>query len=168
MTTITDQIINKKNTLKTNYLLLQAEFKELKDYKLIFYKGRAASWLGMTRPSKQQILINGSSLIYDDLSVLLDTLKHEVAHVLAPNDCRHGKEWKSKCLLTGAIPHSCGKSKIESKLKLTCDCGKYKKSYSVRVKKWLETRYHCRHCDSNLHYEENPKFIDIKKYKKYI
>lgn len=39
-------------------------------------------------------------------SEILDTILHEIAHALTPNDKSHGAEWKAACIRIGAKPES--------------------------------------------------------------
>lgn len=56
-----------------------------------------------------------------------DTILHEIAHALTPNDRGHGWAWRQKCIEIGARPQRCYSSKEVARPKMRyqfqCVCG---------------------------------------------
>jgi predicted SprT family Zn-dependent metalloprotease len=50
----------------------------------------------------EQDAISGSTRGIDKIT---DTIKHEIAHALAPRGSKHGPAWVAMCAVTGANPH---------------------------------------------------------------
>lgn len=46
-------------------------------------------------------------LKYGKESAIYDTILHEIAHIIAPFDRRHGMVWKKACIQIGAKPIKC-------------------------------------------------------------
>ena len=90
---------------------------------------------------------------------MVDTVLHEVAHVLAiyfQNDHKHSLIWKSWCRKVGANPQRIGNKAKEYKVgdfKYDAFCPKcgHIGGYSRRVK----YDYSCRHCSNGVY---NPKY----------
>lgn len=159
-------LFNNYKSVRTLFTKQQSKFTELNDWRMSISKKRTP-WVGLTSYKNKTISMSLESLYFDTNETVLDTVNHEIAHVLAPYDNRHGNEWKSKCLLTGANgERTCKGCLIPSKFILTCDSGCYQKKYDRRVKKYTSDRYHCKKCKSNLKYIDNPKYVNIKTIKK--
>ena len=67
-------------------------------------------------------------LLANDLDDILNTIRHEVAHVIAGHGNGHNHVWKAACLKTGARPERCGKAMVSAELvapyEIVCaDCG---------------------------------------------
>lgn len=75
----------------------------------------------------------------DDLSQLIDTIKHEIAHALVGSGHRHDWVWKAKARELGCIPKACSKYVAETgtgaKFIAQCACGiphyRYRKSQKM-------------------------------------
>lgn len=65
--------------------------------------------LGICRYRERNIGITGWYLRYAPWWMVEDTLRHEVAHVLAGSRAGHGPVWKRWAVLVGARPERCGK-----------------------------------------------------------
>ena len=77
-----------------------------------------------------------------------DTLLHEIAHALTPNDRGHGRSWKLKCAEIGAMPvavkRQMGIKQVEGKWKATCPgCNEVRSRHRKPQK---GARYSCPNC----------------------
>lgn len=67
--------------------------------------------------SKHYVRLNNRKLI-------TDTILHEIAHALTPDDRGHGRSWKLKCAEIGAMPvavkKGMGIKQVEGKWKANC------------------------------------------------
>lgn len=68
---------------------------------------------------------------------VLDTILHEIAHALTPDDAGHGREWRAICVRIGAKPVRCYSRSDTDMPKgnfvAVCKCGY--KSYAFRLRK---------------------------------
>lgn len=91
-------------------------------------KSNAVQIAGMCYRNRKQISLSMKLLPNWPTDKVLDTVLHEIAHALTPNDKGHGDEWKAKCVEVGADPTRCydGNTlpKVEHKWSVTCECGK--------------------------------------------
>ncbi len=64
----------------------------------------AQGWVGMCLPFPDKIIMLNALHVdaHDDMEIL-DTILHEVAHALTPNDKNHGAEWDAKATELGCI-----------------------------------------------------------------
>lgn len=67
-------------------------------------------------------------LLDNDLDDILNTIRHEVAHVIAGKAAGHGYAWKAACKKTGARPERCGRAMVSeeavARYELVCaECG---------------------------------------------
>lgn len=67
---------------------------------------------GLCSYEHKKIIINIFLIDHEPFHVFMDTVNHEVAHVLAPGD-GHGKLWKKMAVILGAEP--CSKHEINIK-----------------------------------------------------
>jgi hypothetical protein len=65
---------------------------------------RARERLGQCRYREKEIGISAWHVEYGEWSDVCDTLRHEVAHALAPVNAGHNWQWKQVCLVVGARP----------------------------------------------------------------
>lgn len=63
----------------------------------------SCSWINQT------IKLNGYHCDIHPRAEVIDTIKHEVAHALTPNDNSHGAEWQACATNLGALPVNCSK-----------------------------------------------------------
>lgn len=80
----------------------------LRDWTVRF--DRARRRLGACFPRERAISLSRAFVELNDESVVLDTVRHEVAHALAwahDGEVGHGPAWKRWCEATGARPRSC-------------------------------------------------------------
>lgn len=73
------------------------------------YSNRSSRRYGCCKYMQRTIEVSKWHAVQNDEWAVLDTLKHEVAHILAGPLAGHGPKWKEACLLTGARPLRCGK-----------------------------------------------------------
>ena len=136
-------------------------FPELVNWRLKIHTLKNAA-LGETHYYRKIISVSKGSLFYDSFEVILNTLLHEIAHVLAGWGHGHDKVWKEKCKLTGAIPEKCAASELPYQWFLICGNGCYKKSYFRRnLKKYVKEGRCCGKCKNNLYYIKNKKYIKL-------
>lgn len=81
----------------------------------------------------------------NDREQTLDTIRHEVAHVLAGPRAKHGPTWKAMCAITGARPVRCYSgdtvNAVDVAWRAECgDCGKEIATWTRKPK--LSVRYH--------------------------
>lgn len=55
----------------------------------------------------QEITLSRALTLANDRATVEDTLRHEIAHALAPVHAGHGPAWVDACKLTGARPVRC-------------------------------------------------------------
>jgi len=55
-------------------------------------------------------------LLENDLDDVLNTIRHEVAHVIAGHGNGHNHVWKAACKKTGARPERCGKAMVSAEV----------------------------------------------------
>lgn len=83
---------------------------------------------GVCNYSKKIIGLSRHLVELNDFFEVNDTILHEIAHALTPNDKGHGPEWQRKCIEIGARPNRCYKSSEiatpELRYQAVCDgCG---------------------------------------------
>ena len=103
--------------------------------------------------SKHYVKLNSEELI-------VDTILHEIAHALTPNDKGHGLSWKLKCAEIGAMPvavkRSMGIKQVEGKWKAKCPNPECDFISSRHRKPHSRYRYSCNKCSGryfNSEYE---------------
>jgi predicted SprT family Zn-dependent metalloprotease len=74
-----------------------------------FKWGRGKRQLGCCHYRTREISLSTYYVSVSDKSMISDTLRHEVAHILAGPGAGHGPIWKKYCLLVGAKPLRCSK-----------------------------------------------------------
>lgn len=108
--------------------------------------------------STKQISVSKHYIKLNTPELIRDTLLHEIAHALTPNDRGHGRSWKLKCAEIGAMPvaikRGMGIKQVEGKWKAICTgC---KEVYSRHRRATKNTRYSCPDCSGprfNIDYE---------------
>ena len=95
--------------------------------------------------SKHYIKLNSEELI-------VDTILHEIAHALTPDDRGHGRSWKLKCAEIGAMPMAVKKSmgikQVEGKWRATCAGCKEVRSRHRQPQRGA--RYSCPKCSNRF------------------
>jgi predicted SprT family Zn-dependent metalloprotease len=69
--------------------------------------GRLTRAFGVAKFGRKEIHISRQLAEINSWERTLDTIRHEVAHVIAGPKAGHGPEWKKACALTGAAPRRC-------------------------------------------------------------
>lgn len=123
---------------------------------------RAKRMLGACEYATKTIELNLRYALLADRSSVVDTILHEIAHVIAGSRGHfgHGRGWKAACRLVGARPLRCSKGFTELPPELwvdrwrgQCPCGKV--FYACRVRPGYENRI-CRACQGRF------RFIDTR------
>lgn len=60
-----------------------------------------------THGTVREIRLSKPLTLLNDVDAVEDTLRHEIAHALAPIDAGHGPAWRAACAITGARPTRC-------------------------------------------------------------
>lgn len=119
-----------------------ARFPRLGDYNLKFT--RSCTVLGVCQPGLRTIKLSKPYLTVGSDEEILDTIRHEIAHALAPLD-GHGRLWKLQCLVVGCKPLRCGKSHLGEALMQT-------------IAKFTGT---CADCQQPIYYARKPKYMHV-------
>lgn len=89
--------------------------------------------------------------ITNDRAAVEDTLRHEIAHALAPMHAAHGPQWREACRLTGARPQQCYGAEVKlaaGTWRFRCEgCG----TEGTRTRRYPAGAFHCR--DAALQWE---------------
>jgi predicted SprT family Zn-dependent metalloprotease len=159
--------LTRYNTLKPIYMrftILEYEFNflknkypQLENWKLGVHHKKQT--LGLTSYINKTISFGKYSLFYDDLKINMNTLKHEVAHVLAGSENGHNQIWKKCAINVGADPKSCSVSDIETKYVMTCDNDCFNTKRHNKLKKY--DNYVCSKCKGKIHHINNYKYVKI-------
>lgn len=147
--------------------LLQAEklVKELMDQHGLIKDGWKFDWLkhssiaGLCNYTKKEINLSLELTMLNTESEVRDTIVHEIAHALTPNE-GHGKKWKAKCVEIGCRPEQfytdnqkvraqvrylaicdhCGREHKQAEKTLSCYCQASIKMRDRIVLKWTDTK----------------------------
>ena len=93
--------------IKTEWKSLNDKFKELNGYTLVLTGSKKI--LGSTDFRNKTISLSKYHVLNSPMDKVIDTLRHEAAHVIAGINANHGYKWVEACGLTGAVPERCGK-----------------------------------------------------------
>jgi hypothetical protein len=85
------------------------------------------------------------------MSEVKDTLLHEIAHALTPNDGGHGKQWMDMCVKIGAKPERCKDVEFIKEVPQL-------KKYYPKGRSYREYEY-------NASYQKVPSYIGMDYYK---
>ena len=88
------------------------------------------------------------------MSEVRDTILHEIAHALTPNDGGHGKEWMDMCVKIGARPERCKDVEFIKEVPQL-------KKYYPKGRSYREYEY-------NGTYQETPSYIGMNYYRPQI
>ncbi|WP_158728618.1 SprT-like domain-containing protein [Flavobacterium sp. I-STPA6A] len=147
--------------------LLQAEklVHALMDKHGLIKEGWKFKWLkhssaaGVCNYTKKEINLSLELTILNTESEVRDTIIHEIAHALTPNE-GHGKKWKAKCVEIGCRPEqfftdkqkvttgsryiaickACGLEHKEAEKKLSCYCQASKPLRDRLLLKWTDRK----------------------------
>lgn len=118
---------------------------------------RAKRRFGLCDYDRQTIRLSRPLTLLNDAATFRNVVKHEIAHVLTPDEADHGRAWKLEAIRLGCPPTRCTKveNSVEGKVTGTCSqrCGyvwtQHKITYSVynhavcptcsdkRAKRWV-------------------------------
>lgn len=92
----------------------------------------------------QEITLSRALTLANDAATVEETLRHEIAHALAPVNAAHGPAWVDACKLTGATPVRCYGDDVKPARGMwifRCEgCG----IEGRRARRASEGAYHCR------------------------
>ena len=117
----------------------------LKDWTLAF--DRAKNRAGNCIRKQRTISLSKPLMSLWTTGQVRDTILHEIAHALTPDDRGHGREWRVMCRKIGADPtrtwgHD-GERQIEGKHLGTCPSG-----HTIRRHRRSKARVSCSMCNS--------------------
>lgn len=111
----------------------------------VFYLKDSKRTLGLCDYQRKRIVVSLDVLRSGIMEQLLETIKHEIAHVLVGPGNRHNHIWRAKAIEVGCQPVACAEigavpeSGIGAKYVAECPCGS--PHYLYRRVKRLDTRY---------------------------
>ncbi len=92
----------------------------------------------------RRITLSAALTRANDRATVERTLRHEIAHALAPMRAGHGPQWRAACAITGAPPERCYGAEVNAPAgtwTFTCAaCG----AEGSRVRRASVGAYHCR------------------------
>ncbi len=92
----------------------------------------------------RRISLSRALTLANDREQVEQTLRHEIAHGLAPMHAGHGPAWRAACKVTGARPERCYGAEVKSPAGVwrfeCCACG----VSGSRTRRASATAYHCR------------------------
>lgn len=71
-----------------------------------FAWNRRKSSYGLCRFDTLRLELSGPLVDVNDADIVEDTIRHEIAHILAGPGVGHGQAWKAWCVVTGAVPRA--------------------------------------------------------------
>ena len=71
------------------------------------YMKKAKRLFGLCCYDEKMLKLSVHLTDLNDEKEVMDTILHEIAHALTPDDAGHGKQWKAKCIEIGARPVRC-------------------------------------------------------------
>lgn len=87
---------------------------------------RLRTTAGRCHGGRKRIELSGHVMRDWPIAEVIDTILHEIAHALTPNDAGHGDEWRAKCREIGARPDRTYSEdlKVSQRFKARCiGCG---------------------------------------------
>lgn len=111
-------------------------YKELRKYPQLKYWGfewtNKKTVFGVCNYARQKILLSTALVLINDEKTVRNTILHEIAHALTPED-GHGRVWRKKFVEMGGdgeIYYNPEKVKVPSpKYEVRCTCGRYRNFY---------------------------------------
>lgn len=105
-------------------------------YSWSFKFDNARSRFGCCWFRKKCITLSRALVLLNEQAIVEDTLRHEIAHALAPPRSGHGAAWKAVCRRIGAKPECCYKvseiTSVGTDWHATCaGCGTIHKKFRV-------------------------------------
>lgn len=97
------------------YEAIKITMKELEKWGLSHWKvslnNRLTRALGRCVYSRNEIELQRRYVQENSVEIVLDTIRHEIAHALAGHKAGHGPEWKMWAIKVGAVPEATVDSK---------------------------------------------------------
>src|SRR5689334_12163280 len=90
----------------TKYLRARLDELNLSDWKYKLTTDMSGV-VGLCDGRNKTIVLNALAIDQHPESEIKDTINHEIAHALTPNDNTHGIEWQQKAIELGATPKPC-------------------------------------------------------------
>lgn len=107
---------------------------------------RAVKRAGLCSYTKKTISLSTPFVLRNAVDEVLDTILHEIAHVIAGPAAKHGRIWQSVCIRIGCRPVRCYNSTQVSmpKGKYQAICGGCNKVFYMHRR--TKRKYNCRKC----------------------
>ena len=97
------------------YEAINITMEELQKWGLFHWKvrlnNRLTRALGRCVYSRNEIELQRRYVQENSVEIVLDTIRHEIAHALAGHKAGHGPEWKMWAIKVGAVPKATADSK---------------------------------------------------------
>lgn len=78
--------------------------------------------LGVCKHQEKKLYFSTEFILINPTGVMLDTIKHEIAHALVGPNIGHSVIWKRKALEVGAIPKSCAVGNVSPQGRYVAQC----------------------------------------------
>lgn len=103
--------------------------------------------LGQCRYMRREIALTGWYIDKNPDHLVVDTIKHEVAHALTGPGHGHDAKWKESCLIVGALPKACKdlSEGLEFPMRWLGECPTCRKQYKAVNKPSGVRLCKCRH-----------------------
>jgi predicted SprT family Zn-dependent metalloprotease len=72
-----------------------------------FAWNRRKASFGLCRWASRTVELSAPLVEVNDVDLIEDTIRHEIAHALAGRDAAHGPHWRAACEITWAHPRAC-------------------------------------------------------------
>lgn len=97
---------------------------------------RAKTQMGICNYTQKFIALSLPLAEVNTRETNIDTILHEVAHILAGKEAQHGRAWQQACLRIGADPSrlAYGCNKIEGKYRYKCGTCGYTTTFHKKIK----------------------------------
>lgn len=110
--------------------------------------------LGLCDYREKKLFFSTDFVLINPPEIMIDVIKHEIAHALAGPFARHGYIWKQKAIEVGARPRSCQANAISVEGKYFVECVPCNVKYYYHRRPKYDIRI-CRKCRSRLVIKEN-------------
>lgn len=129
---------------KTAYDLMKAENLLQKGWTCEFDDSKKN--LGCCRYREKKIVLSRYYIALNSDDETLDTIRHEVAHALTPNDHAHGAEWKREAERLGATPVACAADVIAPEAEYIGTCDKCNRKITRHRITHIMDKFACANC----------------------
>jgi len=139
---------------------------DLMNYHGLLTRGWSFDWhnkkrsLGTCSWRRKTIFLSRHLVAANSEDVILNTILHEIAHALTPNDGGHGREWKLMAISLGAKPQPCSEdaADVNHLAPWRLKCPNPECSVSVSMFRRPKIRRSCRLCSGGYF---NEKFLMV-------